>query len=310
MEKLIIKILKEAGAVHVGFLSREKARFGDWIQPWLSAGHHGDMKWMERNGEFRSDPCAILENGKSIISMAFPYLTPTPHRWKQTRLISNYAWGEDYHNVLRKKLKGALNEISQAVPAFEGRIFIDSAPLPEKMIAAACGIGWIGRNSLLISPNWGSYVFLAEIVCNLELTSTPPLEDQCGECQICIESCPNHAIGDNRSVDSRRCTSYLTIEKTGQFSKGESRRVGQYLFGCDKCQLVCPVNESVRELSKSPFSCDAKWLNLTVCELSELSESMYENLKIKSPLKRPKLDGIRRNARAILDNGPLPDNWD
>ncbi len=310
MEKDIITILKSAGAVSIGFLNREKAQFGKWIQPWLEKGYHGDMGWLERNMSIRSDPCSIIEDGKCIISIAFPYLTQTPDLWKTERMISNYAWGEDYHHVIKKKLKKSIHEITEIIPKFRARAFVDSAPLPEKIIAAACGIGWIGRNSILITPQWGSYVFLAEIVCNLDLESTNPIDDKCGNCDLCLLSCPNQAISGNRAINSRRCTSYLTIEKHGEFSDEDGSRINHQLFGCDCCQLVCPWNENVMELANSPFACDPKWLKLKISELAELTQSRFEILKIKSPLKRLKLEGIHRNAHAILRNSPLPDKWD
>lgn len=306
MENEIISILKAEGAAHVGFLQRDDAQFGHWLRPWLACGCHGEMSWMSRHMSLRSDPCSIIENGRSIISVAFPYLTPTPRKWQKKRLISNYAWGEDYHTVLRKKLKRALETIKTSHPAFNGRICIDSAPIPEKQIAAACGVGWIGRNSLLISPRWGSYLFLAEIICNLDLTSTPPISDGCGDCDECVRSCPNQAILNHRTIDARRCASYLTIEKRGVFSTAEQQRIHYHLFGCDCCQLICPWNEPVIPQSESPFACDQKWLNISLEELSVLTPSQYEHLKIRSPLKRLKLEGIQRNAQFIIRNHPYP----
>lgn len=310
MENEITAIMKSAGAVHVGFLNRRQAQFGDWIQAWLDRGYHGDMKWLERNRQIRSDPCSILHNGKSIISLAFPYLTPTPEPWAENRMISCHAWGEDYHTVLRKKLKQAIGKIKDINSAFEGRIFVDSSPLPEKIIAAASGVGWIGRNSMLLSPKWGSFMFLAEIVCNFDLETTPPVEDRCGNCDLCLHACPNQAILQDRTINANRCASYLTIEKKGSFSPGEAKRIQHHLFGCDCCQLVCPWNEQIPVQENSPFACDQKWLKINISQLVQLSETEFESLKIKSPVKRLKLNGIRRNAAAILDNAPLPEDWD
>ncbi len=302
MEKHIISILKSFGAVQIGFINQQEAQFGDWIEPWLNKGFNGDMAWMMRNRSIRSDPCSILNDGKSIISIAFPYYTQTPAQWKDQHLISNYAWGEDYHGVVRKRLKEALQKIAEVIPGFKGRAFTDSAPLPEKIIAAACGIGWIGKNSLLISPEWGSYIFLAEIVCNLDLTSTPPLPDKCGTCELCISACPNGAIVDHQTINATKCASYLTIEKHGEFNSAEERQIHYHLFGCDSCQLVCPWNKKLIPLEISPFACDPKWLDLSLDTLADLPESRFDELKIKSPLKRIKITGIRRNARAILRN--------
>ena len=303
MEKLINSILKSLGAVQIGFLNQREALFGDWIGPWLDNAFNGDMKWMMRNRSIRRNPCSILNDGKSIISIAFPYYTQTPVQWKDQHLISNYAWGDDYHGVIKKRLKEALLRFTEEIPGFKGRAFTDSAPLPEKIIGAACGVGWIGKNSLLISPEWGSYVFLAEIVCNLDLTSTPPLPDKCGACELCVNACPNGAIVDHQTVDATKCASYLTIEKHGGFNSTEERQIHYHLFGCDSCQLACPWNSQLVPLENSPFACNPKWLNLSLDTLADLTESHYNELKIKSPLKRIKIAGIRRNARAILRNG-------
>lgn len=257
---------------------------------------------MQRNAAIRSDPCSIINDGKSIISIAFPYHTQTPHQWRDKHLISNYAWGEDYHLVIKKRLKEAICRITEAIPGFQGRGFTDSAPLPEKIIAAACGIGWIGKNSLLISSQWGSYIFLAEIVCNLDLDSTPPLPDKCGKCDLCLKACPNGAIIEPKTVNATKCASYLTIEKQGEFSNEEQKQIHYHLFGCDSCQLVCPWNQGLKVLEDSPFACDSKWLDLKPDALLGLTEVQFDQLKIKSPLKRIKLAGIHRNARAIISN--------
>ncbi|NQU63913.1 MAG: tRNA epoxyqueuosine(34) reductase QueG [SAR324 cluster bacterium] len=304
MENHLITLLKSVGAVQVGFLNRRDAQFGPWIEPWINNMYHGDMEWMSKNAPIRSDPCSILDGGKSIVSIAFPYYTQTPEQWRDQHLISNYAWGEDYHLVIKRRLKEAIQLITEAIPGFKGRGFTDSAPLPEKIIAAACGIGWIGKNSLLISPEWGSYLFLAEIVCNLDLVSTPPLPDKCGKCELCVKSCPNRAIVDDKSVNATNCASYLTIEKKGDFNTTEQKQIHYHLFGCDSCQLVCPWNKKLRPLENSPFACDQKWLHLKPVELLTLTEVQFEQLKIKSPLKRLKLAGIHRNACAILNNRP------
>ncbi|MFH2130187.1 MAG: tRNA epoxyqueuosine(34) reductase QueG [bacterium] len=302
MKKHIISVLKSAGAVHIGFLNRSAAQFGQWLQSWLDNGYHGDMSWMKRNASIRSDPCSILDDGKSIISIAFPYFTSPPDQWKDRHLISNFAWGEDYHEVIKKRLKNAIQQITQEIPGFKGRAFTDSAPLPEKMIAAACGIGWIGKNSLLLSPEWGSYIFLAEIVCNLDLDSTPPLKDRCGRCDLCVNACPNGAILGGRMINATKCASFLTIEKRGEFNLEEKISIHDHLFGCDSCQLVCPWNSKLEALADTPFACDPKWLNLTVEELVNLSPEQFANLTKQSPLKRIKLAGLQRNAHAIISN--------
>ncbi len=305
MKDRISTVFKKAGFARVGFLNRQDARFGNWLQPWLINGYHADMNWMEKNMGIRSDPCSIEDYGRSIICLSYPYFTAYPLVWKNGNPISNYAWGEDYHSVLRKKLKTALEELNSIFPDFRGRSFVDSAPIPEKILAAKCGLGWIGKNSMLIDRKLGSYLFLAEIVCNLNLPSTPPVNDYCGNCSACIDACPTQAIRSEGNIDSRRCISYLTIEKRGQFTRNEEKSIGYHLFGCDICQQVCPWNNKITPIEKSPFQCSEKWLNIEIEELAEISEILFNQLKAKSPIKRAKLAGIRRNALAVLKNNHL-----
>ncbi|MCP4751808.1 MAG: tRNA epoxyqueuosine(34) reductase QueG [Proteobacteria bacterium] len=299
---MLESFFKKAGFVLAGVLNRGDAVFGNWLEPWLNRGYHADMSWMEKNASIRRDPCSIEAYGKSILSLAYPYFTEPPEIWGDNNPISNYAWGEDYHKVLQKLLKHALNEASAAIPGFLGRSFVDTAPIPEKVVAALSGVGWIGRNGMLIHRQLGSYLFLAEVVCNLDLPSTPPAKDYCGKCTLCLESCPTQAILADRTIDSRRCISYLTIEKRGEYSKREEEQVGYHLFGCDICQQVCPWNRKVQPIRNSPFECSDKWLKISLEELADVSETRFEHLKRKSPLKRAKLEGIRRNARAVLKN--------
>ena len=302
MKSIIETILRKEGFVQIGFLNEKDAQFTDWISSWLKAGYHGDMSWMKKHHHLRQNPCEIEPNGKSIISLAYPYFTISPIEWSNRNPISNYGWGADYHSVLKKILKKAMIAIHASIPDFEGRCFVDSAPLPEKIIAAQCGLGWIGKNSMLIHRNHGSYLFLAEIVTNLDLESTPPAKDYCGTCTKCIDACPTQAILENRTIDTRKCISFLTIEKRGEFNEIENKSIEYQIFGCDICQQVCPWNRSLTPVKNSPFKCFDKLKRLSIYEWSNLNVQQFEELKIKSPIKRAKLEGIKRNAQAIIDN--------
>lgn len=308
MKSTIESILSKAGFIRIGFLNQKDARLADWITPWLTKGNQGDMKWMEQHRYLRQHPCEIIPNGKSIISIAYPYYTVTPDEWADKNPISNYAWGADYHSVLRKILKRVMVAIKTEIPTFQGRYFVDSAPLPEKIIAAKCGLGWIGKNSMLINRHHGSYLFLAEIVTNMEFQSTPPTKEYCGTCSKCIEACPTGAILNDRVIDSRKCISFLTIEKKGEFNEKEKRCIDYQLFGCDICQKVCPWNKTLELVKDSPFNCFEKFIPLSTNQWSDLNVEQFEELKIQSPIKRAKLDGIRRNANAILDNHQVNEN--
>ncbi len=302
METLITDFFIEEGFAQVGFLNHKDAKFEDWISEWLQKGYHADMSWMLKYKSIRLNPCSMVDFGKSIIIASYPYATKMPEKWERENPISNYAWGEDYHVFLRKKLKKILQKLETNIQGFKGRFFVDTAPIPEKIIAARCGLGWIGKNSLLINRKFGSTVFLGGIVSNLDLPSTSVSKHLCGKCDKCIQACPTRAVLSDAVIDSSRCISYLTIEKRGTFTPFEEKQVGYHLFGCDICQQVCPFNRKPVAMEDSAFSCADKWLTIDMEELATLSKERFDELKINSPLKRAKLDGIRRNARAVLKN--------
>ncbi|MCP4295598.1 MAG: tRNA epoxyqueuosine(34) reductase QueG [Proteobacteria bacterium] len=301
-EKIIIKILKSLGFPLVGFLKREDTQLGNWVEGWIDKGFHGEMEWIERNREIRRDPCSIIEVGRSLITMAIPYNTPAPEDWKDEHLISNYAWGEDYHKVIKKRLKTALSKIKEHIPDFEGRAFTDSAPLAEKILAAKSGLGWIGKNSLLINEKFGSYIFLAEIVCNQELESTQAAVDRCGTCRLCISACPTAAINEQLEVDSNKCISYLTIEKRGEFNEIEQGSLDYQIFGCDLCQQICPWNRKAPYQEDSPFNCFDRWSKMMKENLHFLLNEDFEKLKQKSPIKRAKKEGFFRNIQTVINH--------
>lgn len=300
-EKTQIKnIFEEEGFLAVGFLSKQDACFDtQYLETWIRNDYHAEMSWMRRHTRIRENPCTIIDNGKSIITAVIPYHTRPPQKWKNQNPISNYAWGNDYHVVIKKKLNRIILKLKQLDPKFDGRAFVDTAPIPEKLIAARCGLGWIGKNAMLINRKLGSYLFIGEIVCNLDLPSDKPAKDYCGTCSKCIEHCPTNAILEGRVVDSRRCISYLTIEKRGDFTKDEEGFIDFQIFGCDICQQVCPWNKKAPFSEESDFVCAQKWLDLDFSSLSNISAAAYNLLKIKSPIKRATLEGIRRNAQLI-----------
>jgi len=301
MIKKIKSITEKEGFILIGFLPREDAKFPGWIDLWLEKGYFATLDWMKGNKAIREDPCSIFETGKSIISLAFPYNTSPPEGWENRNPISNYAWGEDYHVVLKKKLRRVMIALSDLDAGFQGQYFVDTAPLPEKVIAVKAGLGWIGKNSMLINPDFGSYLFLSEIVCNLELPSfVEQQENLCGDCNLCIENCPTKSIKPNSQIDARTCISYLTIEKRGDFSTEEAKSIAYQLFGCDICQQVCPWNKKVMEITNSPFNCFKRWKQVQIENLVDLTKTEFDLLKQKSPVKRAKLEGLRRNAAAIL----------
>ncbi len=301
-QQLIADLITDQGFALVGFLSRQDASLGDWITPWLEKGFHADMEWITRNAAIRESPCSIESGSASIITMAYPYRTLPPVSWESRNPISNYAWGEDYHEVLKKKLKVIINALYKLYPSFKGRAFVDSAPIPEKIVAMKSGLGWIGKNSILINKKLGSYLFLAEIVCNLLFKTTPPVKNYCGSCRKCIDACPSKAIVSDGMIDSSNCVSYLTIEKRSDFSIFEKSQIDYHLFGCDICQQVCPWNKKSPFQVSSPFQCFSRWVDIDLNDVCHLTCAEYEMIKENSPIKRATLEGLKRNAAAVLEN--------
>jgi epoxyqueuosine reductase len=289
------------GFVDVGYLNITEANFPGWIDHWLENHYHADMNWLENYRSIRENPCTIVENGKSIISLLFPYKTEPPKQWNNKHLISNYAWGKDYHGQIKKKLKKIYLKIQQHFPAFEGHYFVDTAPIPEKVVAAKCGLGWIGKNSLLINKKYGSYVFIAEMVCNQALLSTPPTESRCGKCNKCIEACPSRAIIDLKTIDANKCISYLTIEKKAEFNLEEQKVIQYQLFGCDICQQVCPWNKKAPNIEASEYRCFERWKDFSLKKMLTVTDIEFSELKINSPIKRAGLKHLKRTAKAILN---------
>lgn len=290
-------LFHEAGFVLVGFLNQDDCELDNWIEEWLDLGYQGEMKWMNKYQSIRLAPHTIEPFGNTIIIGAYPYHTKAPAGWTDRRPISNYAWGKDYHVVLRKKLKEILSQMKVYFPKIESRLFVDTAPIPEKILAYLSGLGWIGKNGMLINRKLGSYLFLAGIVSSLDLSSDKPGKDYCGTCVKCIDACPTAAIKDNRMIDSRKCISYLTIEKRGAFSKTEKDMVEYQVFGCDICQQICPWNKKAPYHHVPEFECDSKWIRFFKNNPESTKQTVFNQLKINSPIKRTKLEGFNRNLK-------------
>lgn len=299
--ELIRNYFLQAGFVQVGFLNKTESNFGNWLDNWLQKGYHAGMNWMEQHSAIRRNPCTIEPFATTIISAAISYKTRPPAFWSEKNPISNYAWGEDYHRVVGRKLQKIKEQLQAHDSRLLCRICVDTAPLAEKIIAHQSGLGWIGKNSLLIHRHYGSYLFLGELVTNLNLASSQPVKDYCGTCRKCIEACPTHAILADRVIDSNRCISYLTIEKRGEFSEQEKAALDFQLFGCDLCQQVCPWNKKAPDTSIESFSCSEKWNCLSTDNPPAMTIELYNELKIKSAIKRTKYEGLVRNLKAISE---------
>ena len=295
--QLIKRLAKQIGFSSCGisrarFLHEEEKNYEDW----LNQGYQGTMSYLERNFDKRLDPTKLVPGAKSIISLTFNYFPPKKIFDDNSFLISKYAYGKDYHIIIKDKLKALFSQMKKEVGDIEGRVFVDSAPIHERAWAKISGLGWIGKNSLLLNKKMGSYFFLAEIVCDLDLEYDSTISDHCGTCTKCIDACPTDAITQAQVVDANRCISYLTIELKDQILPNEFKgKMDSWMFGCDICQDVCPWNKFASAHNEPQFNPHPDLLKLTKKEWNELSEETYQNLFRKSAVKRTEFSGLKRN---------------
>ena len=284
------------GVSKAGFLEKEARN----LEIWLSKNHHGKMQYMENHFDLRTDPRKLVHDAKSVITILYNYYTPEKQEDPEAPKISKYAFGKDYHFVIKKKLKDLQHYITTNFGEVNMRGFIDSAPVMDKVWAKKSGLGWIGKHSNLVNKNKGSYFFIAEIILDLELDTDIPIKDYCGSCTRCVDACPTEAIVEPYVVDGTRCISYLTIELKDEVIPQEfSGKMDNWMFGCDVCQQVCPWNRLATPHKESLFDPPSDLLSLTKKEWNELDEQMYQNLFKKSALKRAKFKGIKRNIKFL-----------
>ena len=282
-------------------LTEEKKRF----ERWLAEGYHGEMRWMEREPEKRADPDLIFPGARSMIVVALNYYTPHEHEESaQKGKVSRYAWGDDYHEVVKEKLWALLNWIKQENPEADGKPCVDTAPVMDKIWAQRAGLGFIGKHSNLITKEYGSWVFIGEILLNLELEyDEETIENHCGTCRACLDACPTGAIIEPFIVDSRRCLSYATIElRSPEFSPEIKENLSGWLYGCDVCQDVCPWNRFEKPTEEIRFEPREDNVTADLNEILSLSPEAYARRFRKSAIKRTKLTGLQRNARALVEN--------
>ena len=275
------------------------------LEKWLDDGFQAEMKWMEREPEKRSNPQLLMPGAKSVVVVALNYYTEHEHTDNsEVGKVSRYAWGDDYHDVLKEKLGELLNWIMLESPDAAGKVCVDTAPMMDKAWAQRAGLGWIGKHSNLITREIGSWVFLGEIVLNLELEADlPETTDFCGSCTMCLDACPTNAIVAPRIVDSNRCLSYATIEsRAADFPAQISENLSGWLYGCDICQDVCPWNRFEQQTTEQRFEPRSNNVSPNLTEILDLSPEEYAERFRRSPMKRAKLAGLQRNARALLDS--------
>ena len=295
--KLVKRKCFDLGFSHVGisksvFLEKEAKR----LEVWLSNDFNGKMKYMENHFDKRTDPGKLVDGAKSVISVLFNYHNPTKQLDTKAPKISQYAYGKDYHYVIKNKLKELQLFLTQKFGEINCRGFVDSAPVMDKVWAEKSGLGWIGKHSNLINKEVGSYFFIAELIVDIELEEDIPINDYCGTCTKCIDACPTEAIVQPYVVDGSKCISYLTIELKDQILPNEFKdKMDNWMFGCDVCQDVCPWNRFASGHNEPQFNPQPDLLKLTKKEWNELSEETYQNLFRKSAIKRTKFSGLKRN---------------
>lgn len=284
------------GISEAGFLEEEAPR----LEKWLKQGFNGKMGYMENHFDKRLDPTLLVPGAKSVISLLFNYHNPDKPSDPEAPRVSQYAYGQDYHHVLKRKMNALWADIETEFGAIEGRVFVDSAPVLDKAWAAKSGLGWVGKHSNLLQKGTGSYFFIAELICDLELEADGPTTDHCGQCTACIDACPTEAIVDAYVVDGSKCISYFTIELKDAELPGQMKgQFDNWAFGCDICQEVCPWNRFAERHNEAAFNPNPKLLELKGDEWEEMGETLFQELFKKTPVKRTGYTGIKRNIRFL-----------
>ncbi len=269
------------------------------LERWLDVGMHAEMAYMANNFEKRVDPRKLVEGTKSVVSVLYNYHTEK-EQVDGAPKIAKYAYGKDYHFVIKEKLRELFDYVKKEDSQTEGRVFVDSAPVLDRAWARESGLGWIGKNSMLINKQRGSDFFIGSMLLNLELIYDSPIKDYCGSCTRCIDSCPTDAITPDRSIDSNSCISYLTIElKSDKIPEKFADQLNGWAFGCDICQDVCPWNRFALENTEAEFEPKDELLAMTRDEWHELDQEGFSKLFSKSAVKRTKFKGLKRNLDAL-----------
>lgn len=285
----------DAGYARADFLEKE----APLLEEWLSKGYHGQMQYMENWFDKRLDPRLLVEGAKSVIILTFNYF-PLEQQSSESPQFAKYAYGEDYHTVLKDKLKNLIFRMQEKFGHFNGRIFVDSAPVMERAWAAKSGLGWIGKHSLLIQKKRGSFFFLATIITDLEFENHQiSTTDHCGTCTRCIDACPTDAIVQAKVVDASKCISYLTIELKDAIPVEFNGKMENWAFGCDICQDVCPWNRFSKAHSEPRFEPHPQLLNMSNKDWQEITEEVFKEIFRKSAVKRTKFEGLKRNLKFI-----------
>ena len=301
--KLIKDKAKELGFFFCGiskadFLKEEAPR----LEKWLKEERNGKMDYMQNHFDMRLDPRLLVDNAKSVVSLLLNYYTDEKQEDIDAPKISQYAFGEDYHFVIKNKLKEFFSYIQDEIGEVGGRVFVDSAPVMDKAWAKKSGLGWVGKHSNLVNPKKGSFFFIAELILDLELTADGPMKDYCGSCTRCIDACPTDAIIEPYVVDGSKCISYLTIELKEQLIPNEFKgKLENWMFGCDICQDVCPWNRFSTPHKDPKFNPHDQLLKMSKADWEDISEDIFRELFKNSAVKRAKYTGLVRNIKFLSE---------
>ena len=296
--------LIKAEAKRLGFLSCgiSKSEFleeeAPRLEAWLTKGMQGEMQYMENHFDKRLNPGLLVDGAKSVISVLLNYY-PEKTQEEGTYKISRYAYGQDYHHVMKGKLRQLMEFIGENFGAVNGRAFVDSAPVLDKAWAAKSGLGWIGKNSNLLTQQVGSYYFIGELIIDLELEYDNPATDHCGSCTACLDACPTQAIVEPYVVDGSKCISYFTIELKNEIPNEAKGQFDDWIFGCDVCQEVCPWNRFSKPHQEPLFQPHPELLSMTKKDWEEITEEVFRKVFKKSAVKRTKYAGLKRNIRFL-----------
>ncbi len=312
LNKLQCAALLKTRAIEMGFLGLGIATAerldseAKQLEAWLNKGHQASMHYMENHFDKRVDPRLLVPGAKSVVSLAYNYFPKQSMDTENNYQLARYAYGKDYHHVLKAKLRELVEWMHTEFGQFDFRIFVDSGPVMERQWAAKAGLGWIGKNGLLLSKQVGSYFFLAEIICDLDLQSDAPVADHCGNCTACIDACPTDAISEKGyELDANKCISYLTIERKEAIPESFQGKMQEWIFGCDICQEVCPWNRFAQAHNEPQFDPPAQLMHMRKSDWEDLSEATYRELFRGSAVKRTKYSGLKRNIAFAAEQDDL-----
>ena len=286
------------GISKAGFLEEEATG----LEKWLASGYHGEMSWMEDHFDARLDPRKLVPGAKSVISVLLNYYPEEAEYEEGAPKISKYAYGRDYHKVIRGKLKRMLQGMHEQIGAVEGRGFVDSAPVMDRAWARRSGLGWIGKHSLLLTKGSGSFFFIGELIVDLELEADGPTTDHCGTCTACIDACPTDAIVAPTVIDSNRCISYLTIEYKKELPQQYQDKMEEWVYGCDICQDVCPWNRFSKPHTEPDFD-QRSYIGTSWEEWEEVTHELWDEIMRGSAIRRTGFEGFKRNLSFAQKNG-------